>query len=383
MAQGGDYTKGDGTGGSSIFGHEFEDENFIQSHSKRGMLSMANAGPNTNGSQFFITFQPTPFLDSKHVVFGHVEGSEVILKAMEGVPTGRNDVPRVPVVISGCGVMEKDQPVGKDEDEIDLDEGEEITEPQNQISKTDTTIEHMYPSEDGNVEPEDEDDDDGKPKTKKQHMMARLRNFKMKVNQGRQLNRQEVQREGERLGSKEGMVKERKRLASQDKERIERDWHARNEKAIQVATEHGIEGKYMVEQASDSVRKIMNKAERAETNQFSIKDYHNPEGQHRNYQRNLSTLPKSQDYSGDVATTFEPIMMTENPQHGAQGAKRLAAELKRRMEKQAKKRALPEFEGSDVSYINQRNKRFNQKISRNYDEATAEIKQNLERGTAL
>jgi len=164
---------------------------------------------------------------------------------------------------------------------------------------------------------------------------------------------------------------------------IERDWHARNEKAIQVATEHGIEGKYMVEQASDSVRKIMNKAERAETNQFSIKDYHNPEGQHRNYQRNLSTLPKSQDYSGDVATTFEPIMMTENPQHGAQGAKRLAAELKRRMEKQAKKRALPEFEGSDVSYINQRNKRFNQKISRNYDEATAEIKQNLERGTAL
>jgi pre-mRNA-splicing factor SYF2 len=119
------------------------------------------------------------------------------------------------------------------------------------------------------------------------------------------------------------------------------------------------------------------------TNQFSIQDYHNPEGQHRNYQRDLSSLPKLQDYAGDVTATYNPIMGAADSNQQAQGAKQLALELKRRHEKQAKKREAQEFEGSDVSYINQRNKRFNQKISRNYDESTAEIKQNLERGTAL
>jgi cyclophilin family peptidyl-prolyl cis-trans isomerase len=103
MAQGGDFTRGDGTGGESIYGPRFEDENFRARHTEAGLLSMANAGPNTNGSQFFITFAATPHLDGKHVVFGRlVEGKEG-LRALERVATGANDRPRQPVVVIDCG----------------------------------------------------------------------------------------------------------------------------------------------------------------------------------------------------------------------------------------------------------------------------------------
>jgi peptidylprolyl isomerase len=104
MLQGGDFTKHNGTGGKSIYGEKFADENFTEKHTKPGLLSMANAGPNTNGSQFFITTVKTAWLDGKHVVFGEViQGIEVV-NAVEKQGS-QSGTPKTKITITACGTI--------------------------------------------------------------------------------------------------------------------------------------------------------------------------------------------------------------------------------------------------------------------------------------
>lgn len=105
MAQGGDFTRGDGTGGRSIYGNKFNDENFKIKHDQPGLLSMANAGPNTNGSQFFLTFIPCPWLDGKHTVFGKVVNGKEVLTKLNSIGSSSGKTKEV-VEIEDCGVVQ-------------------------------------------------------------------------------------------------------------------------------------------------------------------------------------------------------------------------------------------------------------------------------------
>ncbi|KAK3100451.1 hypothetical protein FSP39_020087 [Pinctada imbricata] len=118
MIQGGDFSNHNGTGGESIYGEKFEDEGFPYKHDTEGLLSMANAGPGTNGSQFFILTKAAHHLDDKHVVFGKVLKGMGVVKEIEQTQTGENDKPLEPCVISDCGELAPGQ-----DDGVAIDDG--------------------------------------------------------------------------------------------------------------------------------------------------------------------------------------------------------------------------------------------------------------------
>lgn len=135
MIQGGDFTNANGTGGESIYGGTFEDETFELKHDRPLLLSMANRGKDTNGSQFFITTQPAPHLDNVHVVFGSVVGGAALVRQLEALSVDRNARPLQDVLVVNCGELVKIKTVKKRKQEMEKDESEAESDPSQKKDK--------------------------------------------------------------------------------------------------------------------------------------------------------------------------------------------------------------------------------------------------------
>ena len=265
-----------------------------------------------------------------------------------------------------------------------------------------------------------------KATSKKSKLQERLRKLQLKINQSKKLNHQQVREEGERLCSKEAIRKHKNQTFKNDlKAKKQEEWDNVHEKNVSNLLKNNDDsknssgngngsasasasgsnsGKFvnkskkeikaLTESGSESLRHAFKKTEKVERNRYSTTDCYNPEGQLRNYERSLESISGSSAggsrssgirVAAPVADSYNHDTNTERQfMNERNGAKRLADELKRREKKSEKrKQKQMDFEAADVSYINKRNKHFNEKINRNYDKHTAEIRQNLERGTAL
>ncbi|KAK1748508.1 peptidyl-prolyl cis-trans isomerase, cyclophilin type, partial [Skeletonema marinoi] len=301
-----------------------------------------------------------------------------------------------------------------DSDEIDLDEEDEqeedkidnnSTKDAGEIDLDDENDEQPVTGENSDQQPAAEDPQvqNNKVSSKKAALQKRLANLRTKINQSRTLNRREVHAEATRMGTEEANLKERKRQNKQDRHSKQSEYEkyvvgklqSAGGDDIQASADSKAEQKRLAslsQPAIDSIRQMNARSEKKERSQCGVNDYYNPEGQYSNYERNLKAIRHRGAESATTTDSYDPTIVSYANSNDAtsaskvserDGAKRLANEMKRRVEKKINKKRKVEFDETDVSYINDRNKKFNQKIGRNFDEHTAEIRQNLERGTAL
>jgi cyclophilin family peptidyl-prolyl cis-trans isomerase len=480
MMQGGDFERFDGTGGESIYGRTFRDESFETSHSTAGLLSMANAGAHTNGSQFFVLFRPAPHLDGKHVVFGRVVQGMDVVRAVENTPTGAGDRPSVPVRVSGSGQLRADDPVlkgmglhatepprtaseaimaaagekrpqrhrkgapqwhneasdmglpvsfGKQRERRprneapppppateasphwpDPDQVQAIPEAAphpprvNKLSSearlAEEELKHLIlarlrgeapadevsaPADDTVapaeslvvVDEEEQQQEEAPVSANVSSLRDRLAALKGSLSQGKQQNARETYREAKRLVG-EPRKREREPLGAPT---------GPEEGSLDETAEVALERVERAESAAKRVRENFGWA------------HYNSGKTVNEYERDLAMVGAASSVSGAQAalrggTTVAAVealvpALASDARYGASdhadsaGLERLAGGIDRRLQKAAARRPKGRREDETVDYVNERNRRFNKMFEQKMGKYSAEIRENLERGTAL
>mmetsp|Transcript_20064 Transcript_20064/g.34528 ORF Transcript_20064/g.34528 Transcript_20064/m.34528 type:complete len:500 (+) Transcript_20064:207-1706(+) len=422
MAQGGDFTAGDGTGGESIYGPKFPDENFNLKHDVPGCLSMANGGPDTNGSQVFLTFQPAPWLDGKHVVFGRVVEGMPVLKRVE-VCGSRTGKPSKKVCITDCGQLssraEMLRKVMEEKDElaalrvnplqvdVDAEARKRLEELKSQLagggSRTgargtgqqgqegaETSDSRQQPEESTGPSGMDADEDefqgDGgtdpfQGLNPRQRKLAELR---QKLGQCRKANQVAVIAEKKRLKHPDAPndeAPEAKKKWFEEKQKKRGEDLARL--GLDPSQTHRLE---TVDQAALKYKKLEQKADNRAVAALYETD---PMRVFKMYEKMTDKISVNMtDYEAAKAKAAENPRDSDILQYGK--AAPLVPKAVDRMVEQLADRSETAFsrrrthrDAKDVDYINDRNAHFNKKIERSYGKYTQEIKANLERGTAL
>ncbi|CDW74497.1 peptidyl-prolyl cis-trans cyclophilin-type family protein [Stylonychia lemnae] len=370
VIQAGDIVSNDGSGGESIYGRQFNDENFTRRHAHAGLVSMANHGRNTNSSQFFITLKPCPHLDGKHVVFGQViEGMDVV-RAIAKVPTDMYEKPRIPVHMFDCGQIggsiqdkmlrdEFAEPNAVDEYEKARDDKQKSKAKEQQSKQ-----QQQNDIKESESKPEGEDDEDEEEKKEIEELKKQSGNDKfahkkmelmMKMNEARKLNNKAVVEEQERL--QEGYLYEKRR----NKEEFFKDKR-------QLQQELDNQGLAKDKQyAFDTAAQAEKGKKRKGKNLTFGWDVFNEDTLYRAYFKRVKNLPN------------DKTDLTEEER-----AALLAQDVEKQIEKRGQFQRTRMFvEDKDIDYINERNRVFNEKLERNFGKHAAEIKANIENGNAI
>eukprot|EP00735_Rhodelphis_limneticus_P006533 TRINITY_DN1894_c0_g1::TRINITY_DN1894_c0_g1_i1::g.14007::m.14007 TRINITY_DN1894_c0_g1::TRINITY_DN1894_c0_g1_i1::g.14007 ORF type:complete len:586 (+),score=117.32,sp/Q8L8W5/CP21B_ARATH/66.86/8e-69,Pro_isomerase/PF00160.16/1.6e-43,SYF2/PF08231.7/1.5e+04,SYF2/PF08231.7/3.3e-41,CBFD_NFYB_HMF/PF00808.18/0.0028,TFIID-18kDa/PF02269.11/0.1,CAF-1_p150/PF11600.3/0.0088,CAF-1_p150/PF11600.3/6.4e+02,TLP-20/PF06088.6/0.049,TLP-20/PF06088.6/4.7e+03 TRINITY_DN1894_c0_g1_i1:34-1758(+) len=414
MAQGGDFTRGDGRGGYSIYGAKFNDENFKLKHLGPGTLSMANSGPNSNGSQFFMTFAKTEWLDNKHVVFGQVIDGLDVLRKIESIGSN-SGAPRQVVKIKASGEINLQEEVIRSRPlmpNMPL-KGVAVAPTPSTEPVTSSTSSASHPNKAvpagvkeidlGDDDDEEDDDNDSNDKAnkdagsdnetseKKQESAEQekpmnprekaLLELRLRMNQTRVKNAEEAKMEAKRT-----------KMTPQELRKIEnqQEWAAKDQVKKDRIEKTGKDREYL----HDTVSRCEGKQEKAEEKQARTAAFgwevFSDESLFKAHEKRLGQVPiDMEDYERQKrahgAAFYDPLSSLDygkTPAPSEERVEKMIEELTERANKRSKFSRRRAVNDEDINYINDRNRHFNKKIERFFGQYTVEIKQNLERGTA-
>lgn len=402
MIQGGDFVHNSGDGGESVYGGTFADEDFTRRHQCAGILSMANNGRHSNGSQFFVTLRRCVHFDGKHVAFGQVVDGMDVIRAISLIPVDGNDRPRVNVKIVASGEVDGkqfDRRSGADP-LVAFHKGiaamaEEVETGGVKVRESDKAKKILDGGQGGAAVPpptpgsssrrsDAEEPEEGGHAPARNERERRLMELRMRMNQGRQSNTKEVVEEQKR-NSDPDYAKKKAEEAFQKAE-AKREAKGSSD-ARPLALPAGKE--YLLETAEKHEMKE-GKKKRGNPDAFGW-DVFNQDSLYRAHDKRLKTVEFDEKGYKDQKAFIESgndvnagLFAGFGFQASDEGKDRLVAALdKQAAARQKFQRRRETVDDEEVTYVNDRNRHFNQKIQRAFGAYTAETRQNLERGTAL